>query len=243
MSPSQNNPPSLSFYDLLNACSQPGCPICRVGAQSVKRYLKSIFYEFVNDPVTRENLVKSLGFCGEHVHLLLDTKIADALGASIIYENIIKKILRELPTQSSSLPAQTKERSRAIGRFVSASDQAGNCIACEQRNTAFERALHEISEALGEERLQAALQESEGLCFPHLAQLSEKIQKSEHMDFLLTLTRTKLEQRQAEMVELIRKNDYRNNSEGITFDEAMAWKKTMCMVSGVSISLTGDKNS
>ena len=230
MTSSNNLPPASTYYDLLNACTDPGCPICRVGAYAVKRYLNSIFNEFVNDRAIRDNLLKSLGFCGEHSQLLLNTRIADALGASIIYENIVKKMLRELPKQNKE-----KDLQNTVNRTK-------NCMACEQRNTVIDRSINEICNSLSDEKMQNALQDSDGLCFPHLLQVLESNQNTDDADFLLSVTKTKLEIRQTEMAELIRKNDHNFRSEEITKDEALAWKKALSMVSGVSISLTGDKH-
>ena len=49
---------------------------------------------------------------------------------------------------------------------------------------------------------------------------------------MLDLTRARLEALQAEMAELVRKNDYRFQSESITESEGLAWRKAMCMISG-----------
>ena len=230
MTSSNNLPPTSTYYELINACADPGCPICRVSAHAVKRYLKSIFNEFVNDRAIRDNLLKSLGFCGEHSQLLLNTRIADALGASIIYENIVKKMLRELPKQNKE-----KDLQNTVNRTK-------NCMACEQRNTVIDRSINEICNSLSDEKMQNALQDSDGLCFPHLLQVLESNQNTDDADFLLSVTKTKLEIRQTEMAELIRKNDHNFRSEEITKEEALAWKKALSMDSGVSISLTGDKN-
>lgn len=230
MTSSNKLPPTSTYYELLNACADPGCPVCRVGAHAVKHYLKSIFNEFVNDRAIRDNLLKSLGFCGEHSQLLLNTRIADALGASIIYENIVKKMLRELPRQN-----REKDLLNTVNRTK-------NCMACEQRNTVIDRSINEICNSLSDEKMQNALQDSDGLCFPHLLQVLENTQNTDDADFLLSVTKTKLEIRQTEMAELIRKNDHNFRSEEITKDEALAWKKALSMVSGVSISLTGDKH-
>ena len=178
MKSTTERPPSSSHYDLLLACKQTGCPVCRLSARSVKRYLEALFYENVNDPGTRDNLVKSLGFCDEHVRLLLNTRIADGLGASIIYENIVKVILRKFPQQHES-----SQSARAIRGLVSASDGLGDCAACEQRDSSSDRALHELAKSLGDEKLRLALQESDGLCFPHLAQVLERVQKPEYIGF------------------------------------------------------------
>ena len=227
----------FTHHELLEACSLTGCPVCRVGAHTIRRYLKSLFYEYVNDLDMRANLVKSLGFCDEHVQLLLSHKIADTLGASIIYEHLVKVILREFPKDS-----QSKELSRKISKFVSATEGLGECLACKHREETITYTLNQMGNALGDATLREALEKSDGLCMKHLSQLLDKIQKRDEIDFLLTLTRTRLETRQAEMAEVIRKNDHHHSSEKITEDEALAWRKSMSMLAGVSISPTGEKH-
>lgn len=228
----------FSHHEFLEACAGTGCPVCRIGAQTVRRQLKSLFYEYVNDREMRANLVKSLGVCGEHSRLLLSHKIADGLGASIIYEHLVKVILREFPKDSTS---QAKGLSGKISRFVSASEGLGECLACNRRDDAINYTLIQISTALDNPKLREALENSDGLCMAHLSKVLKLVQKPDDVDFLLTLTRNKLEARESEMAEVIRKNDHRFRSEKITHEEALAWKKAMCMISGVSISPTGDK--
>lgn len=240
MNKSDETSKPYSHHEFLEACTQTGCPVCRLGAQTVRRQLKSLFYEYVNDREMRANLVKSLGFCGEHTRLLLSHKIADTLGASIIYEHLVKVILREFPTPSANM--QPKELSRKISAFVSASNGLGECPACARRDEAVKYTLSQITSALDNTTLLDALEKSDGFCFPHLSQLLLQTSKPADINFLLTLTKNKLETRQAEMAEVIRKNDHHHHSEGITQDEAIAWKKTMVMLSGVSINPTGDKH-
>ena len=230
----------FSHHEFLEACSQTGCPVCRLGAQTVRRQLKSLFYEYVNDREMRANLVKSLGFCSEHTRLILSHKIADGLGASIIYEHLVKVVLREFPTSASSL--QAKDLSRKVSSFVSASEGLGKCPACSRRDEVVSYTLGQIASALDNEILLDALEKSDGFCFPHLSQLLLQISKPADINFLLMFTKNKLEKRKAEMAEVIRKNDHRFQSEKITPQEAIAWEKAMTMLSGVSISPTGDKH-
>ena len=235
-----NKPKSYSHHEFLEACSQTGCPVCRIGAQTVRRQLELLFNEYINDRGMRADLVKSLGFCGEHTSLLLSHKIADGLGASIIYEHLVKVILREFPTPTTN--KQSKELSRKISSFVSASEGLGECLACTRRAETVKYTLTQIAGALDNSTLLTALEKSDGLCFPHLSQLLLQTSKPAEVNFLLTLTKNKLETRQAEMAEVIRKNDHHFHSEGITQEEAIAWKKAMTMLSGVSINPTGAKH-
>jgi hypothetical protein len=225
------------YFDLLDAFRQPGCPVCLLSGRSVRRYLDGLFYELVNDPGARDSLLKSHGFCAEHAGLLLETRIAEALGASIIYKNIVKIILEKFPKPSlpsipSSIPNRPKERTRLIREFMGACDTTGQCPVCEQREAAVDRALDGLSNSLDDENLRLAFQGSDGLCFPHLTQLLQRTQRTDTVKFLLSVTQKELETLQSEMGELIRKNDYRFQSEGITDREGRAWKKAMRMISG-----------
>lgn len=229
------------IFEFSNACRQPGCPVCRLCATAVGRYLESLFYEYVNDPETRKRLVKSLGFCREHAGLLLETRIADVLGASIIYENIVKDILRNLPNTPTVPDAGlTKEQIRPFKKLINSSRHPGRCMACEHEDAAAGRVLDELGKLLLEEKIQSALRDSDGLCFPHLAQLLERIEEPQAVSYLLNLTQEKLGSLQSEMAELVRKHDYRFQSEGIQEQEALAWKKAMRMISGAETRKADD---
>ena len=115
-------------------------------------------------------------------------------------------------------------------------------LACKRRDEAVNYTLSQIASALDSSTLLEALETSDGFCFPHLSQLLLHISKPADVNFLLTLTKNKLETRKTEMAEVIRKNDHHHHSEGITQEEAIAWKKAMVMLSGVSINPTGDKH-
>ena len=225
----------FKYYEFLEACNDTGCPVCRIGAQTVHRQLKSWFYEYVNDREIRASLAKSLGLCSEHTGLLLSYKIADTLGASIIYEHLVKVALREFPKSGSN----AKELSKKIQSLVSASDGRGECLACKRRDESIDYTVHHIAGALDNQTLIKALESSDGVCFTHLSQLLVNLQKQGDVEFLLSLTKNKLESHQAEMAEVIRKNDHRFNSERITDDEAIAWKKAMTLLAGVSINALG----
>src|ERR1043166_6736560 len=97
--------PDVTTYKLLEACQEPGCPICRLEQQGVERYLDNQFYENVNSPKSRERLNASLGFCHEHAWLAVNHRLGDALGFSIIYRGVIHTILDRL--QEGALPPKS----------------------------------------------------------------------------------------------------------------------------------------
>jgi len=241
MADSHKKSQAFTYYELLEACALTGCPVCRVGAVAAHLQLKSLFGEYVNDRDLRGRLVRDRGFCKEHAQLLLEHRIADTLGAVIIYEHILKQILREFP-EPASAKIRSAELSSIIDGFTSASPASGSCLACDRREEASKRALLEMSRALNNEKLQQALQSSDGLCFPHLSEILKLLHKQEDVEYMLNFMRHKLQARQAEMAEVIRKNDHRFRSEKITHEEAIAWRKAMCMLTGATIHPTGEKH-
>jgi len=88
-----NNP---TYFALLEACQQPACPVCRLEQQATERYLDHLFYENVNDSGVRSHLRSSLGFCHEHTGLLLNHRLGDPLGMSIIYNDVLGRVLKRL---------------------------------------------------------------------------------------------------------------------------------------------------
>ncbi len=54
---------SSRAYELLQAFDQPGCPICRLTADSVHHYLEALMYEYVNEVPTHMAVRAARGFC------------------------------------------------------------------------------------------------------------------------------------------------------------------------------------
>ncbi|MBI4271931.1 MAG: hypothetical protein HY615_16460 [Candidatus Rokubacteria bacterium] len=58
------------YFRVLDACAEPGCPVCRCLTAHSVRYLDGLLYEHVNDPGTRARLHASRGFCGWHASMV-----------------------------------------------------------------------------------------------------------------------------------------------------------------------------
>src|SRR5688572_27762822 len=107
---------NFTVYKLVEACREPGCPVCRLEQNAVERYLDSQFYENVNSPKWRDQLRLSLGFCREHAWLAVDKRLGDPLGFSIIYRDLVNSVLKRFET--SERPARTARGWTALLRQV-----------------------------------------------------------------------------------------------------------------------------
>ncbi len=77
-----------TFYELREALSQPGCPLCKLEKDTERRYLETLFYELVNDPAIRKKILKSGGFCPAHTVSIFEERNS-VLGIAIIYRDLL----------------------------------------------------------------------------------------------------------------------------------------------------------
>jgi len=239
------------FNDLLDACKQPGCPVCRLVNQAVDRYLNNLFYENVNDGDLRAQLRSSLGFCHEHAWLALKPGIGDALGVAIIYHDVLTNILRKFPEAETAspdqgwlssllgqMPRQVSEQSKEI---VNALTSKEACPACQKRDQATELYLSELFKGLQNEQMLKALNDSDGLCLPHLRQaFKEHAQDGEAFSALFAISQKKLAALDNELAEIIRKSDYRFRDEGFS-EEGNAWRRVIRVSVGEKRGIEGQQ--
>ena len=233
--------PSSIVYNLLEACRETGCPVCRLEQKSVQRYLDHQFYENVNAPAWRDRLRASHGFCHEHAWLGVNQRLGDALGYSIIYRDIVNSILTQLSDRNSPAPSVDRRTSllrqmpepvrKLIEKILPALTPHKRCPVCEHRDETTRSTLAVLVEELETPEMTDALQASEGLCLPHLRLAFERANDLSTCEKLLTIHREKLESLRAELEEFIRKNDYQAIKEGFG-KEGDAWLRAVGMIAG-----------
>jgi len=233
--------PSSTVYNLLEACREPGCPVCRLEGQAVERYLDNQFYENVNSTSWRNHLRASYGFCHEHAWLGVNKRLGDALGFTIIYHDIVKNLLPSLsddgrPTRSTrgqgSVLGQAAESLRKrVERLLVSLTPPKRCPACEFRDETTRNLITALLEELPDSTMREALLASEGLCLPHLRLTLGHVRDRSVYEELLTIHRVKLEHLKEELAEFIRKNDYQVIQEGFG-KEGDAWLRTIGMMVG-----------
>ena len=232
--------PSSTSYNLLEACRQTGCPVCRSEQRSIERYINNLFYESVNDVTTRERLRASLGFCREHTHLILDKRLGNALGFAIIYQDLITNILRGFEKDAATpnsrrLPALLKQVpeqvSASVQRVLCALTPHKHCMVCQQQEKTIHLIVSALVEGLTELPMAEAIRSSDGLCIPHLKKALESIRDQSTVELLLSVHRDKLESLHGELAEFIHKNDYRFKDEGFGA-EGDSWRRAVHKLTG-----------
>ena len=230
---------SVTTFNLIEACRQPGCPVCRVEEHSVERYLDNQFYENVNNPDFRNTLRLSIGFCREHAWLAANERLGDALGFALIYHDVIESTLERLdkgvppPTRrwAGLLKRVPEQVSALVYKTVYALTPQKRCPVCQKRDEMVAIMISSLVEDLEKPEMDVAMRASDGLCLPHLRLCLKAVKDSATCEKLITIHREKLEALHGELAELIRKNDYRFAKEGLG-KEGDSWLRALAMLIG-----------
>lgn len=163
--------------------------------------MRSFFAEFVNDPRCRETLRKARGFCSGHAALLAE--LGDALAVAILYGDLADQT-RMRWMAGVGRPRFGKPRLNGSTRVP--------CPACGYAEEAERRYTRALADNLGVEAVWQALVADDGLCVAH-AEQTMALAKPEHAASFRDLQAGKLAVLQAELEEIVRKNDYRFRGE------------------------------
>jgi hypothetical protein len=233
----------FSYHEVIEASDQPGCPVCRWANTSVERQLKGLIFDSVNDVDTRLRIRNALGFCHEHAWQLPEAGDSAPLGIAFIYRDILNTVNKSLNKISYSQsktaflkskfkPAtdQATFKNKSIGSNMVAGE---SCPACLRAKEMGDLAVTAVVDTLAEkdERILAALQKSDGLCFSHLRLALDTAPNEFAFQTLVQIHQEKLTTLIAELDEFIRKNDYRFQHEGFG-EESDSWQRAMTAMVG-----------
>jgi hypothetical protein len=214
----------MQYFDLLEACAGPGCPVCRLSYKFVRRYVDSILYEFVNDPEVRAEIRQARGYCNEHAWWMLDVAGA-GLGIAIIQRDVVETVLDVTQTLSDGRNAR-----QGAQELLKRLQPAAECPACAHRRTMEDITLHALLSHIDDPDLTMALAGSSGLCLPHFSRALELVEDADTLKQLVALQRRTLTELRDELAEFIRKNDYRFRHEGFG-KEGDSWRRAIGIVS------------
>lgn len=195
--------PTAASGETVSTLPPPSCALCRLVARSVERALKAFFAEFVNDPGAREALRRARGFCTQHTILL--AALGDSLAIAILYADLADQTRMRWQSESS-LSARWK---RGLGKTKG---DLAPCPACTATAEATERYAGALAAGLAQETVWQALEASPGLCVAHIEEVAVRATPTAAIR-LRKQADERLATLQAELEEIIRKNDYRLRGE------------------------------
>jgi len=230
------NPSSkfITYFQLLDAFQQPGCPVCTLLEQGALKALDGLMYEQVNDPFTRERLVESHGFCNWHAWMLPSVHNS-ALGVALIYRHLLQETLEHLQAESREVHPRGRWQ-RLWTRLTGSREEPLPVLAWRQKKTpcylcTFARRteqdyLKTILAFLGEAEFAQAFARSAGLCLPHLYAAMAIGRDHPNLRTLLATHEKRWQDLLWELEEFARKFDYRYKDE-VKGRESSSWHRAL----------------
>ena len=232
--PEEERPRFVSYFELKEAFCEEGCPVCRLLLKWTRRYLDSLFYEYVNDPGVRQQLRESHGFCNWHAWMAATIDNSPS-GIAIIYEHLLKDQIDALQSFMRSIgPRSWWARLKAKwlrvegqSSILGQRQRKAACPACGRRDQFFEQNfLHTLLSSLTDREFADGFRLSFGLCLPHLSQAVAMGRDHANLPILIDIQLVKLGTLRGELKEYIRKLDYRFLAEP-RGEEKTAWRRVI----------------
>jgi len=229
----------ITYFQLIDAFQEPGCPVCSIVEQGALKALDGLLYEQVNDPITRERLVESHGFCNWHAWMLPRVPNS-ALGAAVIYRHLLQNTLDHLqatPQVAGSGAPNSTLRDRLFGArsepppFLTWRRKKAPCYLCKMSRHSERDTLTAVLNFIGEPEFSEAFGRSAGLCLPHLTRALEMGRDRPDLVPLLNAHRARWEDLRCELDEFVRKFDYRYADEA-RGREGNSWSRALDLFVG-----------
>jgi len=235
--------------DLKLALQQPGCPVCRLRSKSELRYIRSLLWEFVNDPLTRDHFIVSFGYCSEHtwqMGLLENERCSCPLGTAIMYEHLSSVVQGQLAVYARWMDWTQRSWWRrclqAIWPWSSQRLRAHElqpeacCRVCQIGDQSERRYLEWLLRELSgpDNDFREWYAASDGLCLPHLRQGLATANRSMESGarFVVETTLRRLGALQRDLSEFERKNAWNNRHEPKSEAEKTAWLRALTFFGG-----------
>ncbi len=229
------------YYDMRDALTKPGCPVCRLTAHIANTLIDTVLWELTLDGETRQILSMARGYCREHAWLLV--RYGASLGVAILQLDVLETVLHVL--KESSFEAQPTSSLQQIWQAFNQPEPGAGatttianlspqtpCPVCVEVHLAEARYLGAfLLHLAGPDSLAPAYRASAGLCLPHFRLALSYVRDEETFNRLVVLQQAVWEHLRADLLEFIRKNDYRYINEGFG-PEGDSWQRVIEAISG-----------
>ncbi len=237
-----------TFFDLIGALGEIGCPVCRLVDTSVRGRIDVFFYEQLNIVERRTEIRDARGFCSAHASLLPGP--ARMAGTAILHHDILNDVARQIaalaPRRAGSFASILAIALRgAIKNVRDTVAPRRNCVLCDYERDQEVIYLRALARDISDKGMYEAFKAGSGLCLPHFqTALGVGDVAVDHLATLIDLQRAHIEKARDELAGFIQKTnasdqDVDGPGRAFTEAEADAPVRALRMVSGRILRVDG----
>jgi len=222
-----------SYFKLLDALGEAGCPVCSLVIRDGLSYLDSMMYERIMDVPTRMELIDSFGLCNWHTWQLsrLPPISSPDLGYAILASDLLGKFHRLAGTGASRRGGSLKGVfGKKTGGIRSRIKRKG-CPVCGHVGQFESYHLGQLLDQLAEDEFLNSFRVSQGICLPHFLVAEEHCSDHPNFGVLREIQAAIAKSLRETLQRYIDKHDYRRR-ENFTPAEAKAGRVAMEFLSG-----------
>lgn len=226
----------LSYFNLIEACAEPGCPICRLLRTDAERALDALMYENANDPDSHREFRQGRGLCNTH-GWQLGRLAGYALGTAILYRAAVNEVLTvmdRIVKPAAPLPRLLRGARRPTGATLAAAlEPEAPCFVCQLLSVSEPTYLQVFAQFLADDKLLTAYRTSDGLCLPHVRGLLRYVDRLEAASTttFLSIQQAIWERLEAELWEFADKARVERMTETVG-SEADSWQRAIGSLGG-----------
>ena len=222
-----------SYFKLLDAVKEPGCPICSLFIKDGLGYLDMMMYERIMDVPTRLELLRSFGLCNWHTWQVskLPEISSPQVGFAILASDLLKKFERLAEVGHNGKKRTLKTVFVKNKQKIRPKIKQGICPVCRHVSQFESYHLKQLLEQLPEDEFFQSYGESQGICLPHFLLTEELFSNHANFHLLMEVQANKAKSLRDKLERFIEKQDYRH-PEKVTSDEARAGRVAMEFLNG-----------
>ena len=222
-----------SYFKLLDAVNESGCPICTLFIRDGLGYLDMMMYERIMDVPTRMELIQSFGLCNWHTWQVskLPEISSPTVGFAILASDLLRKFERLAGAGQDGKKRTLKSVFTKKKRKIRPKIKQGTCPVCRHVSQFESYHLRQLLEQLPEEEFFRTYGASQGICLPHFLMTEEHFSNHPNFQLLLEVQANKAKSLRDKLDRFIEKQDYRHPQK-VTPDEAKAGRVAMEFLNG-----------
>lgn len=190
--------------------SDEECFLCTLEDEIERKYVDTYLSELVMDASSREEIVKSRGFCNHHFYRILIAASKpgspDGHGIALINESIVDKLVQDLHEQKS-------QHIDDVHKLLATENKCPACTHLAEFARMYAEKIVELLSSDNEGFLKL-LKESKGFCIPHfvtlvqIAKESMPTQSQKILKPLMEIEEKNLRRLSSELAEYVKRQSY-----------------------------------